>query len=67
LFQDDIIGRFYFDQIEKEISIEHNSCKETTFKIENSNGNHKFVLKPKIYGNCTNEVVVWKLITIEKI
>ena len=63
---DGVIGRFYFDDKEKDLFIEPNSCKQETMLIENSSGNHNLILKPEKYKECTDEIVVWKLISIEK-
>jgi hypothetical protein len=63
----DILGKFYFDDKEKDLLIESNSCKQESIIIENSSGNHNLILKSGKYGECTNEFVIWKLITIEKV
>jgi hypothetical protein len=64
---DGVIGRFYFDRIQKEIFIPNDSCKKETITIKNSTNEHNIVLKSKRYGECIDETVIWKLITIEKI
>ena len=63
----DIIGNFYFDDVEKKIFIQSNSCEEESILLENSTGKHNLILKPEIYENCTNEIIIWKSIIIEKI
>ncbi len=65
---DGVIGRFYFDRIEKEIIIPSEyTCQKISFIIKNSEGKHTLMLKPKIYKRCVDEIVIWKLITIEEI
>lgn len=64
---DGVIGKFYFDDKENDLFVEPNSCKEESILIENSSGNHSLILKPKKYGECTDEIVTWKMISIEKI
>jgi hypothetical protein len=63
----DAIGKFYFDRIVKETLIKSDSCKTESMLIENSEGQHIMVLKPKMYNACKDGTIVWKLITIEKI
>lgn len=63
----DIIGNFYFDDIEKKMFIQSNSCEEESILLENSTGKHNMILKPETYENCSNEIVIWKSIIIEKI
>jgi len=63
----DVIGRFYFDDIEKEIIIQPSSCERVSILIKNSKGKRTIVLKSKKYKECIDETVIWKLITIEKL
>lgn len=66
----DVIGRFYFDKIEKELIIPSDSCKTESILIANMTNlenNHNIILKSEKYGECVDETVFWKLITIEKV
>lgn len=64
---DGVIGRIFFDNFEKELFIHSRSCERKSFVFESSKEQHTIILKPKRYGECTDEIVIWKLITIEKI
>jgi hypothetical protein len=62
----DVIGEFYFDKTKKEIIIPPNSCEEKSLLVDSSKEEHTIILKSKKYGECIDEVAIWKLITIEK-
>jgi hypothetical protein len=64
---DGVIGRIFFDNFEEELFVHPRSCERRSFVFESSKEQHTIILKPKRYGECTDEIVIWKLITIEKI
>jgi len=64
---DGVVGKFHFDETEKEIFIPPDSCKKESMLIENLEGEHSIVLESKRYSKCIDETIIWKLIIIEKV
>ncbi len=65
---DGVIGKFNFGNFSDELFIPGNTCVEKSFNLRiNTSERYVITLKPKIYGKCEDEEIVWKKILIQEV